>query len=155
MICASGEIYYIWARRCTVFFDIVTLFPHSSWQRHVLDGGMAKRIPALLFSAHRYFGRKCSYERKICNNKSRNFRILMNCEDLQRIYEGCALSKTSLRMPAEPFSASFLILNKQMQNIIPKRRKPCARQGGLFSGEMAVLRQILLKNSQEIRKFNR
>ena len=155
MICASGKIYYIWARRCTVFFDIVTLFPHSSWQRHVLDGGMAKRIPALLFSAHRYFGRKCSYERKICNNKSRNFRILMNCEDLQRIYEGCALSKTSLRMPAEPFSASFLILNKQMQNIIPKRRKPCARQGGLFSGEMAVLRQILLKNSQEIRKFNR
>lgn len=58
-------------------------------------------------------------------------------------------------MPAEPFSASFLILNKQMQNIILKRRKPCARRGGLFSGEMAVLRQILLKNSQEIRKFNR
>lgn len=79
----------------------------------------------------------------------------MNYEDLQRIYEGCALSKTSLRMPAEPFSASFLILNKQMQNIIPERRKPCARQGGLFSGEMAVLRRILPKNSQEIRKFNR
>ena len=145
----------LWASWCAVFFDIVTLFPHSSWQRHVLDGGMAKRIPALLFSAHRYFGRKCSYERKICNNKSRNFRILMNCEDLQRIYEGCALSKTSLRMTAEAFSASFLILNKQMQNIIPERRKPCARQGGLFSGEMAALRRILPKNSQEIRKFNR
>ena len=58
-------------------------------------------------------------------------------------------------MPAEPFSASFLILNKQMQNIIPKRRKPCARQDGFLSGEMAALRRILLKNSQEIRKFNR
>lgn len=79
----------------------------------------------------------------------------MNCEDLQRIYEGCALSKTSLRMPAEPFSASFLILNKQMQNIIPKRRKLRERQGGFFSGEMAALRRILPKNSQEIRKFNR
>ena len=79
----------------------------------------------------------------------------MNYKDLQRIYEGCVLSKTSLRMPVEPFSASFLILNKQMQNIIPERRKPCARQGGLFSGEMAVLRRILPKNSQEIRKFNR
>lgn len=145
----------LWANWCAVFFDIVTLFPHSSWQRHVSDGSMDKRLLALLFSVHRYFGRKCFYKRQICNNKARNFRILMDCEDLQRIYEGCALSKTSLRMTAEAFSASFLILNKQMQNIIPKRRKPCARQGGLFSGEMAALRRILPKNSQEIRKFNR
>lgn len=79
----------------------------------------------------------------------------MNCEDLQKIYEGCALSKTSLRMRAEPFSASFLILNKQMQNIIPERRKLCARQDGFLSGEIAALRQILPKNSQEIQKFNR
>lgn len=79
----------------------------------------------------------------------------MNYEDLQRIYEGCVLSKTSLRMPVEPFSASFLILNKQMQNIIPERRKLCARQDGFLSGEIAALRQILPKNSQEIQKFNR